>query len=155
MAFVDYDDMVQAFSSYGTDQTLHIRILPGRSWRCYHCFDVETAYAVAKLGAVDIIAVTQQVPRSCVEREGLYDLLRSPLAGEICGHVEMHHSASVMGEDQKDEQHLEPDGRDSEEVDGHQVFDMVVQESSPGRRRAPRRRTRYFSTVDLATSMPS
>ena len=42
----------------------------------------------------------------------------------------------MVGEDQKDEQHLETDGRDSEEVDGHQVLDMVVQESSPGRRRA-------------------
>ena len=67
----------------------------------------------------------------------------------------MHYPASMVGEDQKDEQHLETDGRNSEEVDEYQVLDMIVQESSPGRRQATPGRARYFSTVDLATSMPS
>ena len=45
----------------------------------------------------------------------------------------MHHSAPVMGEDQKDEQDLETDGRDSEEIDGYQVLDVIIQERPPAR----------------------
>ncbi len=133
MAVVDDDDVVEAFSSYGTDQALNIRVLPGRARGCEHFFDAEAAHSVAELSAVDVIAVAEQVPRSCVEREGLHDLLGSPLAGGIRGHVEVQNPASMMGEDQEDEQHLEADGGDSEEIDGYQVLDVVIQERSPGR----------------------
>ena len=98
-----------------------------------HFFDAEAVHSVAELGGVDVIAVAEQVPRRRVEGEGLHDLLGSPLAAGVCGHVEMHHSASVMGEDQKDEQDLETDGRDSEEIDGYQVLDVIIQERPPAR----------------------
>jgi hypothetical protein len=38
-----------------------------------------------------------------------------------------------MGEDQKDEQDLETDGRDSEEIDGDQVLEVIIQERPPVR----------------------
>jgi len=88
-------------------------------------------HSAAERGGVDVIAVAEQVPGRRVEGEGLDDLLGSPLAAGVCGHVEMHHSASVMGEDQKDEQDLETDGRDSEEIDGDQVLDVIIQERPP------------------------
>jgi hypothetical protein len=54
--------------------------------------------------------------------------MSGPLAGGVRGDIEMHHPASMVGEDQEDEQHLEADSRDGEEIDRHQVFDVVIQE---------------------------
>jgi hypothetical protein len=71
-------------------------------------------HSAAELGGVDVIAFAEQIPGRRIEGKGLDDLRGSPLAARVCTHVEMHHSASVMGEDQKDEQDLETDGWDSE-----------------------------------------
>jgi hypothetical protein len=47
-------------------------------------------------------------------------------------YIEVHDSPAVMGENQEDEENPEVDGRHGEEVDGNEVFDVVVQEGSPG-----------------------
>ena len=69
--------------------------------------------------------------------------------------IEVHNPATVMCKDHQNEQHIVSHGRHHEEIDKHQIADMIVQE------RLPRRRW-WFSgshpvllTVDLATSMPS
>ncbi len=61
MALVQYDDVVKASSFYGTGQALDVRVLPGTSWGCQHFFDAEAAHSIAELGAVDVIAVAEQV----------------------------------------------------------------------------------------------
>jgi len=105
--------------------TLDIRLSKQRA--------AEAVHSGPEPPAVYAIAVAEQVAGGCVEREGLHDLPGSPLAGGIRGHVKVQNLASMMGEDQEDEQHLEANGRGSEQIVRYQVLDVVIQERSPGR----------------------
>jgi hypothetical protein len=57
------------------------------------------------------------------------------------GYVDLHNTPAIVGQYNHNEQNPEGGGRDNEEVDGDQVFDMIVQESAPclGRRILPLR----------------
>ena len=46
--------------------------------------------------------------------------------------MEVHDTATLVSQDNEDEEHLACDGWDGEKVTGHEVFDMVVQEGPPG-----------------------
>jgi hypothetical protein len=78
-----------------------------------------------KVRTIDAIAIPEQIPWRFVPREGLDHLLRCPRGTGMLGDVEMDDAAPFMDED-------------------HQVGDGGF-----------RGRTRYGSTVDCATSMPS
>ena len=56
---------------------------------------------------------------------------------QVFGDVEVHDAAALVSQDDEDEEHLEYDGWDGEEVTGHDVFDMVVEEGPPVGRRRP------------------
>jgi hypothetical protein len=51
------------------------------------------------------------------------------------GHADVKNAAAVVGQYQEDVQALEADGRDREEVDGHQSRQVIVQENPPRLRR--------------------
>ena len=71
----------------------------------------------------------------------------------------MDETSSLMGQDEQDEQHLVGDRRHDKEIQGDEVFgrgcsgmpSTSVREQLLG----GRHHTRYFSTVDLVTSMPT
>jgi len=65
------------------------------------------------------------------------DLLCGPLCCGVFGDVEVHDAAALVSQNDEVEEHLEGDGWDGEEVTGHDVFDMVVEEGPPVGRRRP------------------
>ena len=133
VAFVEDSHMVKALAADGPDEALDIGRLPRGVWCNQDLLDAEAVHSGPEWSAVCAIAVAEEVEGSCVEREGLHDLLGSPLAGGIRGYVEVQNLASMMGEDQEDEQDPETDGGDRDEIDGHQILDVVIQEDPPSR----------------------
>ena len=95
---------------------------------------IDTAGELVTVGAV---AVAEQVSRSAVPGKRFHDLLRGPLRTWGLGHVEMDDTSPVVGQDDEDEQHVERHRGHGEEIDGHQIFHMVVEKRSPGWRRGP------------------
>ena len=50
----------------------------------------------------------------------------------MLGHVEVDHASAIVDQDQEDEEHAEGGGGHSEEVDGRQRAEVVVEEGAPG-----------------------
>ena len=69
--------------------------------------------------------------------------------------IEVHNPTTVMCEDHQNKQHLVSHGWHHEEIDRHQIPDMIVRNAFHVGDGDLLDRTRYFSTVDLATSIPS
>jgi hypothetical protein len=64
----------------------------------------------------------------------------------------MNDATPVMPQDDKTVQQTESHGWDDEEVDRHNVADVVLEERSPRLRRGLRWRHMYSATVDSATT---
>jgi len=80
MRSVDHEDMVEALPPDRADQTFDERILPGRARRYENLLESHTANAIPEAGAIDPVAVPEQVPGHRVPRKALYDLLGCPAA---------------------------------------------------------------------------
>mgnify|MGYP001820768236 CR=1 FL=1 len=132
MTLVEDDDMVEALAAYGADQAFDIRILPGRARGDAHLSDTEAAHTAPESFAVDVVTVTQQVPGSGVEGKRLDYLLCRPLGRGVFGDVEVHDLPPPMSEHQEHIQYAKGGCGDGEEVDGHELFDMIVEEGPPG-----------------------
>jgi len=100
------------------------------------CGAVRTAlHSVAKLLAVDLVTVAQEIGGRGVVREGVHDLLGGPAGGGVLGHVEVEDAAALVGQHDEDEEDVQVSGGNGEEVDRDEVADMVGEERSPGLRR--------------------
>jgi len=64
MAFVQNDRVVQAVSSYRTDEPFHIRILPRAFSSCEHFFDRQSPHPTPKSGRIDPVPIAQEIRRS-------------------------------------------------------------------------------------------
>jgi hypothetical protein len=73
----------------------------------------------------------------------------------MLGHIEMDEAAPMMGEHDQYEEHLESDRWYDKEVDGHQISHMVFQKAFQDGEGGLVGCTRYLSTVDWATLIPS
>lgn len=69
--------------------------------------------------------------RCRIPREGFNDLLGCPLGGWVLSNVEMYDAASIMGQDDQHEEHLEGGRGHGEKVAGDQVIHVICQESFP------------------------
>jgi len=67
--------------------------------------------------------------------ERLDDLLRIPFGCGVSGHIEVEHFPAAMLNQQEHEQDAQPDGRNSKEVDRHDLTEMIAKERFPGLRR--------------------
>src|ERR1051326_8735388 len=115
-------------------------------------FQPEDLHSLGKGAAVDRVAVPQQIPRGAAIRESLHQLLCCQVGRRRIGHIEVQDLAPMMGQNQKHEQHPTGDRWDREEVDGDQILQMSLEESSPGWRGAsalgpvlPDRRIQYVN----------
>jgi hypothetical protein len=70
-----------------------------------------------------------------VEGKCFPQLLPRPLGGRVFGHIEVQNAPPVMGQYQRHVKDVETNGGNREEVDGDQLCEMVLQESSPSLRR--------------------
>jgi len=94
-------------------------------------FDVHAFDAFPEVVPIDIIAVADHVPRSFIERKGLDDLLSCPLRGGIGGDIEVNHLPAIVPENDEAVEHTKRCGRHGKEVDGRQVWDVVIQKRPP------------------------
>ena len=91
--------MVQTLPTDRSDQPLGESILPGTSRCRQHLLDAHAVYSLTELVSIDPIAVAQQITWRCVLRKGLDHLLACPERRGIGGHVEMHHTPTLVGQD--------------------------------------------------------
>src|SRR5260370_33909317 len=70
MALVEDDDVIQAFSADRTEETLNVRVLPGRSRRSDDLRDPHRSNAMTKCRTIGFVSVSQQLTRSRVPRKG-------------------------------------------------------------------------------------
>src|SRR5215469_9813930 len=118
-SLVNHDHMVQTLAANRSDHPLDVGSLPGRARSREHLLDAQILDLLGEVRTEDSIAITQQILRNLLKREGLPNLLRGPLRRRMSGDVEMHDSSSVMRQNQEHVQYLEPQGGHREEVDGH------------------------------------
>jgi hypothetical protein len=110
----------------------------GTPGRRENLVDAQASHAAPEGFAEDSVAITQQVRGRGVVREGVDDLLRRPGGGRVLGDVEVHHAPPVMSEDEQHKEYAQARGGHGEEVDRHQVVDVVGEERPPRlRRRSP------------------
>ena len=131
MVVVEDDHVVDAVSAQGSDEAFHEWILPRGSRSRLHLLDAHVIDTAGELVTVDTIAVTEQISRRAVPGKRFHNLLCGPFRTGRLGHVEMDNPSSVVGQDDEDEQHVERHRGHGEEVDGHEVFRMVVEKRSP------------------------
>jgi len=85
--------------------------------------------------AVDSTTIPNQESWRFVKRKRFDDLLRGPLGSRVSRNIEMYDLVSVMAKYDEREQNLEGRGRNREEVDGDDVFRVIIEERTPSLRR--------------------
>ncbi len=148
---MQHDHMVETLAPNGTNHPLHVRSLPRRTRRGRHLRDAHVPHLISEVIAEDRIAVPQQIARELVKRKSFPRLLSGPLGGRVGGHIEVKNAATVMGHYQKHIKDVETDCGDSEEIDGDELRDVVLQVWDGGFRQ----RTMYLLTLLSPVSMPS
>ncbi len=123
--------MIEALSTDTADQAFNIRVLPWRAVCGHHLLNAHVFDPLAEKLAVDRIPVPDQEPRRRFFGKRLDDLLSRPPSRRIRRNVEMDDRAAVMSEDHETEQDAKRRSRYREEVDCHNITNVVVQESSP------------------------
>ncbi len=135
MLLVEDHHVVEAFTPDGTDDAFDIRILPWGAWRNENLLDAEGVGTASEVSAVDSVAVTDQVSRCRVPRERFGELSAGPFSRGMLGDVEVNDAPPVMGQHEEHEQDAECNGGHGEEVDGDEIFQMIIEERPPTRAR--------------------
>jgi len=71
-------------------------VLPGRSWGDDDFLDPYVLHAVTEVPAVDAVAIPEQEPRRCFERERLDELLSRPPGCRVARDVEVDDATTIM-----------------------------------------------------------
>jgi len=135
VTLVEDDHMVETLAANATDRPLDVRILPWRARRRPNLADAEAIDAPAEVRTIDSISIPQHVTRSRIPRKGVHDLLRGPLCRRMVRDVEVYDLTTIVTKHDEDEQNSEGCRRQCEEVDGHQILDVIVEKAPPGLRR--------------------
>jgi hypothetical protein len=138
VAFVDHDDVIEAFASNRADEALGERILPWRPRGDEDLGHPQAFHAPDERVAVDGVPIAKQVPGRCLFRKAVDQLASGPRGRGVVGNVDMDEFSTVVSKDHEPEEQAEGERRDNEEVDGDNVMDMRLQEGAP-RRGWPRR----------------
>ena len=121
MPFIYDDNVIEALSPDAANDSLDIRILPGRTRGRKHFFDTEAFHSAAEPTTVDTVPVAYQVPWSRVEWESFHDLLSSPFRSRVIRRVEVNNFSPVVTQNDKYIQDPECCCRYCEEVYRYQV----------------------------------
>lgn len=90
--------MIQALSPNGTNDVLHVRVLPRRAISRQNFLNAKHPYPSGEYLSVNCIAVAEQIPRFFVHAAGLDQLLCSPGSGRMVGYIEMKDPTTVVAE---------------------------------------------------------
>src|SRR5437899_4957117 len=130
MAFAENQNVVQTLAPDRADQPLREGILPRAVRRREDFLDPHALHSVAKLLAVDLVTVAQEIGGRGVVREGVHDLLGGPVGGGVLGHVEVDDAPAVVSEHDENKEDAQAHGWHREEIEGDEIADMVGEERS-------------------------
>jgi len=80
-----------------------------------HLFDPQILHQSNDCSSENRISIPNQV-LWCFPWKGFSNLLRRPLFARMIRHIELHHTAAVMRQDDENEQHPEGRSRHSKEI---------------------------------------
>ena len=103
---INDDNTVEAFSTDRADEPLNIGSLPRRSESGEHFADIQAFDLCPEGGAIDAVAVPEQVPRHPVPRKRLHELRCGPLGGRMLRDIEMNDASAIMSQNKKHVQTL-------------------------------------------------
>src|SRR5438034_2956087 len=138
MFVMEYDHVTEALTTYASDHPLGVRILPWTAWGRPYFPNAHSLDSVLEVLPISSISITNQIARRLIFRKGFDDLLRRPSRRRMFGDIEVNHSASFVRQHNEHKQHAQSGCRHSEEVDRHEIADVIVEAGSPrlGRCRA-------------------
>ena len=131
MPLVQHDDMIQALAPNRSDHPFDEWTLPGRAVRGDDLLDAYVLDSLPKLTAVDGIAIPYEESRCLFPREGLDNLLSRPFCCRVRSDVEVRNSATLVAENKKRVEDAKCRCGNSEEVDSHNVANVIGQEGPP------------------------
>src|SRR5437870_12262503 len=135
VAFAENQNVIQTLTPDRADEPLREGILPRAVRRREDFLDPHALHSVAKLLAVDLLTVAQEIGGRGVVREGVYDLLGGPAGGGVLGHVEVDDAPAVVSEHDENKEDAQARSWHREEIEGDQLADMVGEERPPRLRR--------------------
>lgn len=131
MRFAEHDDMVEALTSDRADETFNMAVLPRRAGRNGSVPDTHRSEPPCDDGAVTAIPIADGVSRCLIPWERLGDLARDPLCRGVRGDISQDRRPSLKTQDRQTIQESEADGRYDEEVNGCNLWRMIVEEGPP------------------------
>src|SRR3989441_8449793 len=155
VAFAENQNVIQTLASDRADEPLGERILPGAKRRCQDFTDAHALHALAEGVAVDGVAIAEEIGRGGIVGEGVHDLLGRPSSGGMLGNVEVEDAPAIVSEHDEDEQDAQARGRNSEEIEGDQIRDVMVRNVRQVCEGGVRRFGMSRETVRSATWKPS
>jgi hypothetical protein len=135
VSLAEDEHVIQALAPDRTDEPLREGVLPRAGGRGQDFPDTHTLHALPERGTVGVVTIAQEIGRRGVVGEGVHDLLGRPVRGRVFGHVEVDDAPSMVGEHDEHKEHPHARGGHREEIEGHQVPDVVGEERAPGLRR--------------------
>ena len=129
--FIEYDEVVQALTANGSDDSFHVSTLPWRAWRGQDLFDSHRLDLIDELFPEDSITISQQILGCGVPGEGFPEVVNGAFRGRVVSHGKVEYPPAVMCQDEKHIQDLKPDCRNGKEIDGHHTVEVVLQEGPP------------------------
>jgi hypothetical protein len=135
MTGVQNNEVVQTLSAYGSDQALHVGILPGTLRRREYLFNPQRLQSPLDFISESAIPIPDQIAWRFAVSERLDNLLCNPSGCWVIGHVEVEHFAPAMLQHEEHKQDSEPDCRNSKEVHRRDLANMIAKKRFPGLRR--------------------
>ena len=134
MIFTEDDQVVQALVLNRSDDSLGVKILPGRTRRDDDLLDAHARDSASECLCVDAVPIPEKISGYFIEGKRFNDLLCRPLGSGMDGYVEVNQLPALMLQHDETEQDAERGRRDSEEVNGCRLSQVVLHEGSPGLR---------------------
>jgi len=121
-----YHKMVEALAPDGTNQSLDVAILPGRTRRSWSVADAHGAQPPPEYDTIHTITVTDQIPRRLIPGECLGYLPRNPISGRVRRHVYVEKQPSFQTQDDQPVQQRESNRRHHEQVNCRDLWRMIA-----------------------------
>src|SRR5580704_17548530 len=99
VSFAEHNNMIEAFPADGTDQSLRVRVLPGRSRRGVTIANAHNLQPPTHGMAIGRIAVSDQVTWHFVPREGVSNLSGDPRRCRMIGNADRNNMPPLMAQD--------------------------------------------------------
>ena len=101
MPFIQDDNVIQALSPYGANNSLDIRILPRIARGRNDLLDTYAPDPSSNLLTVNGIPIPQQIAWSGIEWKCFYQLLGRPPRGRMRYNIEVHDFSALMTQNDK------------------------------------------------------